>query len=262
MDPRLRRDDRCRTVTGTSALRLASPLYFTSEPRSNVHTMNFPCNLSIPAFALILTLGTPLHAREAPSNGANAEVDAAGSAPAEDVRPDVGEGPKYLGSVSVDPAGFLLFGPTVHGEVGLGPVAVGAGFRWLSPGLLANALFLGGGSDQFAFSYGISLHGNYFFQERLRGFHAGLALEYLQAQVDNPSTGIASISSYFVPQIEGGYRLPLGRFFIGGVVALGYAAQVGSRSEALTPGANPGLFGVSDESSPYGSARLDVGVYF
>lgn len=166
-----------------------------------------------------------------------------------------------LGSVALDPLGFALFGPSLNAEVGLKQFAVGAGFRWFSPGLLANELFLEGG-DAFAFSYGIALRGQYYFLDPLAGPHAGLSVEYLKTRVENDGAGIASVSSYVVPQVEGGYRHAMGTFFVGGVLTVGYAKQASGRIENLPGEDNADAFFVRDESSVYGSARLDLGVYF
>src|SRR5690606_37730072 len=115
--------------------------------------------------------------------------------------------------------------------------------------------------DRFGFSYGVAARGHHYFAGGLRGAHAGLALEYLRTRVETESLQIAALSSYVVPQVEGGYRLALGRFFVGGVVAVGYAAQLSSRIDAQNPDDADG-FTVTNESSIYGSARLDLGVFF
>lgn len=165
------------------------------------------------------------------------------------------------GTLSVDPLGFLLFGPTVNGEAAIGPVGIGAGFRWFSPGLLANKLFLNDGSH-FAFSYGIALRGNYYFLQPLAGPHVGLAVELLHTRAEDDDARIATISTYIIPQIEGGYRLALRRFLVGGVLAVGYAARAASKVDNLPGGNNADLYTVLNESSFYGTARLDLGFYF
>ena len=164
-------------------------------------------------------------------------------------------------AISVDPLGFLLFGPTAHAEAALGRVGLGAGVRWFSAGLLANKLFLNEG-DRFAFSYGLSLHGNYYFIAPLTGPHLGLAVELLHTRGEDDAARIATISNYIVPQLEGGYRHHWGHFMLGGVIAAGYAARLSSRVEDLPGGDSASLYSVNNESSFYGSARLDLGVLF
>jgi len=163
--------------------------------------------------------------------------------------------------VAVDPLGFALFGPTVNAEARVGSVGVGLGFRWLSPGVLANSLFLDEG-DSFGFSYGLAARGHYYLTEPLSGPHIGFAVEYLKTRVENKSSQIATVSSYVVPQIEAGYRFAWPRFFLGGVAALGYAAQVADDVENINGGMSASLYEVEDESSVYGTARLDIGVFF
>lgn len=165
------------------------------------------------------------------------------------------------GTLSVDPLGFLLFGPTVNAEAAIGQVGIGAGFRWFSPGLLANKLFLNDGSH-FAFSYGIALRGTYYFLQPLAGPHVGLAVELLHTRAEDDDARIATISTYLIPQIEGGYRLALRRFLIGGTAAVGYAVRAGSKVENLPGGTNADRYTVVNESSFYGTARLDLGFYF
>lgn len=172
-----------------------------------------------------------------------------------------GEAVEHHGSIFFDPLGFLLFGPSVAGEVGFGNFAAQASFRLFSAGLLSKALFLTD-EDTFAMSYGVALHGDYYFSPGLKGPFVGLAAEYLHSRVENDSAKIATISSYIVPQIEGGYRFGFERWFFGGTAALGYAARVSSEVENLPGGTNADLYTVSNESSPYGTVRLDIGVYF
>ncbi len=167
----------------------------------------------------------------------------------------------HHGSVFVDPLGFLLFGPSIAAEVGLGNFSVQGSFRWFSPGLLSNALFVDDQS-KFGMSYGLALHGQYFFSGGLSGPHVGLAAEFLHTRIEDESAQIATLSSYIVPQLEGGYRLGFERWFVGATGALGYAARISSSVENLPGGTNADSYTVSNESSPYGAIRLDIGVYF
>lgn|GEM_PF-1705277 len=168
----------------------------------------------------------------------------------------------HHGSVFVDPLGFLLFGPTVGVEVAANRFSATLYGRWLSAGVLANKLFLEG-ADSFAFSYGAGLRGRYFLLDNLQGPHAGLGLEFVHSTVDNTPALVATKSSYLVPTIEGGYRLPLGSsLYLGGAAAVGYAFQLSSSVENLSGGSDAGLYGVKDQSTIYGSASLELGVYF
>jgi hypothetical protein len=169
--------------------------------------------------------------------------------------------PRYLGSFALDPAGFLLFGPTATLEFGGGRVAGGATFRWFDPGLLSHELFLKS-ANTFAPSFGGGLRGRYYFRDGFQGFHAGLGLELLASNVENRSALIVTKSLYIVPQLEGGYRFAWSRFFVGPSVALGYAAQLSAQVENLPGGSQAGLYAVENRNSVYGSARLDLGVLF
>jgi len=168
---------------------------------------------------------------------------------------------KHHGAFYVDPLGFLLFGPSLGAEVALGPVGLGATFRWFNPGLLGKALFLDEGS-KFTFSYGLGLNAQYYFLSSLAGPHIGLAAEYLHVALENEGSRYKTVSSYIVPQLQGGYRYGWKRWFIGGVAGVGYAARVSSRIEDLDTGEPPTGAYVQNESSFYGTVRLDLGVYF
>lgn len=181
--------------------------------------------------------------------------------PAQEDPPQGTVSPNHNGSVALDPLGFALFGPTVNAEARVGAIGLGLGFRWLSPGVLANSLFLDEG-DSFGFSYGLAARGHYYLAEPLSGPHIGFAVEYLKTRVENESSQIATLSSYVVPQIEVGYRFAWPRFFLGGVAAMGYAAQVADDVENINGGMSASQYEVEDESSVYGTARLDIGLFF
>lgn len=169
--------------------------------------------------------------------------------------------PERHGSAFVDPLGFLLFGPRVGVELGSGHVSGALYGRWLSGGVLAHTLFLGSG-DEFGFSYGAGAAGRYYLSGGLERVHLGVAVEYLATKVETPSVAIVSKSAYFVPQLEGGYRLPFGSFYADGSVALGYALRLSGKVENLPGGSAASGYVAEDKSSVYGSASLDLGVYF
>jgi hypothetical protein len=169
--------------------------------------------------------------------------------------------PERHGSVFVDPLGLLMFGPRVGVEAGTPHVTGGLYGRWFSPGLLGRSLFLNEGQN-FAFSYGIGARGRYYVGEGQRGFHAGAGAEYLRTRVEEPSALVATTSGYFVPYAEVGYRLGFDRFYAGASAVLGYAARLSGTVENLPGGNNAGSYQANDESSVYGSAALELGVFF
>lgn len=176
-----------------------------------------------------------------------AEPSPAGSAP--------------VASIALDPLGLALFGPSLSADVGIQRFSAGARFRWFSPGLLANALFLAD-DDKFGFSYGLGVNSQYFFLSPLSGPHIGLSLELLNTKVDDDLTLIRTKSTYVIPQLEGGYRHRLGQFFVGAAAGVGYAARASSTVENLPGGDAADSYLVADESSVYGTVRLDLGIYF
>jgi len=169
--------------------------------------------------------------------------------------------PERHGSAFVDPLGFLMFGPRVGVEAGTPHITGGVYGRWFSPGLLGRSLFLNDG-DSFAFSYGVGARGRYYLGEGQRGFHLGAGGEYLRTRVENAAARVATVSGYVVPYAEAGYRLAFDRFYAGASAVLGYAARLSSTVENLPGGNNAGSSEASNESSVYGSAALELGVYF
>lgn len=165
------------------------------------------------------------------------------------------------GSAFVDPLGFLLFGPTLGAELGLGQYSVLAYGRWLDGGLLAKSVFESG-TDKFTFSYGAGLKGRYYFGSGLLGPHVGVAFEALKTRTENHVDKIATNNLVLVPEVEGGYRLGFGRFFIGATVGVGYALQVSKRIDNIDGGNLAGNYTAKDYSTIYGSASLDVGLLF
>jgi len=217
--------------------------------------------------ALLITTSSyfgAAHAQEASvsGDGDEGETREPEVAEADEEAEDAAQPPaRYIGSFALDPAGFLLFGPTAALEFGTGRWTGAASFRWFNPGLVSNALFLGP-SDNFAFSAGGGLRGRYYFEDGFRGAHVGAIFELLQANVENQPALIVSKSLYFVPQVEGGYRFAWGRFFVGPSASFGYAAQLSAAIENLPGGTNADSYVVANRSSVYGSARIDLGVLF
>lgn len=165
------------------------------------------------------------------------------------------------GSAFVDPLGFLLFGPTLGAEFGADKVSGTAYVRWFNVGLLSQALFLNK-PQSFDFSYGLGLRGRYYLLGGLSGPHLGAGVEYLSTRIDDPMNLIATNAHYLVPQVEGGYRFGLGAFYVGGAAALGYAFELSSSVDNLPGGNSASFFQVVNESKFYGSASLELGVYF
>ena len=108
---------------------------------------------------------------------------------------------------------------------------------------------------------GLAARGKYFFQGDLQGPHAGLALEYLRSRVDNDGDQLTPKSSYLIPRLEGVYRFAFGSFFVDPVAAVGYAALLDATTESLSGGDTGRAFVSSNESSVYGSLRVDFGLF-
>jgi hypothetical protein len=169
--------------------------------------------------------------------------------------------PAHHGSAFVDPLGFALFGPRIGAEAGGNHICGALYARWFSPGLLSHSLFLHS-NESFGFSYGIGLRGRYYLGANQSGWHAGLAAEYLHSRVEDQHVRIVTLSSYVVPYAEGGYRLPLGAFYGDVSAGLGYAARLSGDVENLPGGTAAGGYVASQQSSVYGTASLELGVYF
>jgi len=187
-----------------------------------------------------------------------AEEDTTGTAPI--ASPAVPPAPGN-GSVFVDPLGFLLFGPTVGAEIGIGHYSVLAYGRWLDGGLLAKSIFLSG-NGKFTFSYGAGAKGRYYFSRGLLGAHVGLAFEILKTRTEDPDPNIATSNLVLVPEAEGGYRFGFGRFFVGATIAIGYAVQAASSVDNINGGDQARYYVAKDYSTIYGSANLDLGLLF
>jgi hypothetical protein len=169
--------------------------------------------------------------------------------------------PARNGSAFVDPLGFLMFGPRVGVEAG-GNRLTGAVYgRWFDGGLLSHSLFLREGDD-FAFSWGAGLRGRYYFSEGQSGIHAGAGAEYIRTRIETPGVLIAANSTYLVGYVEGGYRLPLGRFYAGLAAALGYAARLSAEVVNLPGGNAASSYAATNKSSIYGTGSLELGVFF
>jgi hypothetical protein len=205
--------------------------------------------------SLTITLFTAVASWLVPAVAAADEAEVAPAAPE-------ASSAAHHGSVFIDPLGFLLFGPTFGVEVGANRLSATLYGRWLSAGVLAHSLFLND-NDSFAFSYGAGLRGRYFFRDNLQGPHLGLGLELVHTQVDDPPDLISTKSTYLVPMLEGGYRLPVSSgFYLGAAVAAGYAFKLSTSVENLPGGSSAAAFVASDKSTVYGSASLELGVYF
>jgi hypothetical protein len=166
-----------------------------------------------------------------------------------------------LGAAFVDPLGFLLFGPTLGAELALGQFSVVAYGRWLDVGMLARSMFESG-NDKFAFSYGGGLKGRYYFKSGLVGPYVDVAIEVLKTRMENQVDRIAINNFILVPEVEGGYRIALGRFFIGIAAGIGYAQQVSKGVENINGGNQAASYSAKDVSTFYGSGNVDLGVLF
>lgn len=167
----------------------------------------------------------------------------------------------HLGSVFFDPLGFALFGPRLGVEAGSGRLSVAASVRWFNPALLSQAFFFGNGYDA-RFSYGAALRGRYYFEDGFAGAHLGVTAEYLRVHAENSAIRIGTHSQYFVPYAEVGYRLPFGQWYADASGGVGYALRVASSVENLPGGTAASSYRVDDKSSVYGTASLDLGLYF
>jgi hypothetical protein len=165
------------------------------------------------------------------------------------------------GSAFVDPLGFLLFGPTLGVEIGIGQYSVVAFGRWLDGGWLAKSMFEND-TDKFAFSFGGGLKGRYYFGAGLVGPHLGLAVELLKTRTENHVDLVAVNNLILVPELEAGYRYGLGRFFAGVTLALGYAQQVSKTVENIEDGNQADFFYAKDVSTFYATGSLDLGLLF
>ena len=165
------------------------------------------------------------------------------------------------GSAFVDPLGFLLFGPRIGVEAGTGQMTGALYGRWFDSGLLSRSMFLKT-NDKFAFSYGFGARGRYYLADGMEGISVGVALEYLRTRIENNVDLTASISTYVVPCAEAGYRMPFGQFYAGVSAALGYAFRASGTIENLPGGSSAKNFVAANESSIYGQASLELGVYF
>jgi hypothetical protein len=166
------------------------------------------------------------------------------------------------GSAFVDPLGFALFGPRLGVEAGTGHVSAALHARYFSAGLLARSLFLDEG-DELGFSYGVGLRGRYYLAENLAGLHLGVAAEYLRTRIEDQANLLVTSSSYFVPYAEGGYRFAFAKSFYADLSAgIGYAFRLSGSVEDLPGGSSASLYEALDESSVYGTASLDLGIFF
>jgi hypothetical protein len=182
------------------------------------------------------------------------------SAESEKVPPPDPSVEQPFGAVTLDPIGFVFFGPQLSAEVMLGRVGLGLSARWFSGGYLSHAMFPRDGED-LVFSYGVAAHVRYYFSG-IGGFYGGAALERLQVRIEDNKTQLeAWESTWWVPQLEVGYRYPVGAFFVGGGAACGYAIRGATKTIDLSGGMDP-LGSVDTDNTIYGSLVGDVGVFF
>ena len=140
--------------------------------------------------------------------------------------------PEHHGSAFVDPLGFLMFGPRVGVDGRQAAHLTGGVYgRWFDPGLLGRSLFLKDGKASPS-ATASARAGATTSAKGTRGFHLGAGGEYLRTRVENAAALIATLSGYFVPYAEVGYRLAFDRFYAGATALLGYAARLsGQRGE-------------------------------
>ncbi len=169
--------------------------------------------------------------------------------------------PDHHGSVFLDPAGFLFFGPSFGLEVGGGRFTGSVYGRWLDAGLLGNVTLLSTG-DRFQFSFGIGARGRFYFADGFAGAHLGLGVEWLRSVVDNSVLLLTMTTNYLIPQIEGGYRWAWSHVFLGLSASAGYAVLLFWRTENLPGGHLAAEVGPSVDRSFYGAAKLEFGVFF
>jgi hypothetical protein len=207
------------------------------------------------SLALGLSGGRPAAAQE--------RVESPGESAAAPAGEGAAESPasSFRASAFVDPLGFALFGPRLGLEAGAGHFSGALAVRWFNAGLLAHSLFLQQG-DAFTFSYGAGARARYYFVPGLEGAHLGIAAEYLSSSVDNHDSLIATHSSYLVPYAEAGYRWAFGHLYADIAGGAGYALRLSSSASNL-PGGDPArTLSVTDESSIYATASLELGFSF
>jgi hypothetical protein len=168
---------------------------------------------------------------------------------------------RHHGSIFADPLGFAIFGPRIGIEGGGSRVAAAVYGRWFNAGLLSHSLFINSGDD-FDFSYGVGVRGRYYAADDMSGWLGGIGVEYIWARAETPSAQILTKSAYVVPQIEVGYRVPLGAWYAGASGGVGYAFKTSGSIEDLPGGTNASLYQVLDKSSVYGTVNVELGVYF
>ena len=215
---------------------------------SETHSTDLPRHL----FGALLLLAVALFAPHAAASDDVPSTEPASSSAAKSA---------HHGSVFIDPLGFLLFGPTLGVEFGSNKISATLYGRWLDAGVASRSLFLGAG-EQFDFSYGVGLRGRYYLHGNGAGPHLGVAAEVLRSRVEAPLSLIVTTSKYVTPMAEAGYRFDLGGAYLGLTGAVGYAFQTSSSIENLPGGLNADRYETTDRSNIYGSANLDLGMYF
>lgn len=110
------------------------------------------------------------------------------------------------GSVSVDVAGLMFFGPTAGLELGWGSFSLAATARAYDLGMIS---YLRNDWDQSLLSgHGLGLKARYFWGPGLSGTYLGLQVEQISYSIetDDLDYKYTVSSSYLVPQVEVGYR--------------------------------------------------------
>jgi hypothetical protein len=199
-----------------------------------------------------------------PTGSENASKPEASPSPTGSGNPNKPEVWSPLGSVFVDPLGFLLLGPTAGAEIGFGHFSAIAYGRWFDVGLVSRAAYATNG-DKLRFSYGAGLKGCYYFKRGLAGLHVGPVLEVLTYGAVTPSFSPNHDYNYswtrwfVVPQVEAGYRFALGRFHLGLAAFIGYKVEV-SKSYVTNQFGAPPL--PSSVHNVFGSGSCDLGFLF
>src|SRR5688572_2960673 len=134
----------------------------------------------------------------------------------------------------------------------------------MNVGLVSHALFSNDSAhESLVFSYGAGLRGRYYLSPGGNSLFAGGGLEYLRARIeDTDEDREAYLSSFWIPHVDGGYRLLLGRLFLGAGAGIGYAFAGSTETVDLSGGEDPELLPVAKEDKPYTAVFLDVGVTF
>jgi hypothetical protein len=132
----------------------------------------------------------------------------------------------------------------------------------MSAGLVSQQLF-STGDEELRFSYGGGLLGRYYFAPEFTSLYLGGGLELLSIRIEDTTVDReAYLSTWWIPQIEAGYRFGFGRARVGIGAALGYAFVGAHRTEDLSGGEDSDLRPVDTDGKPYGAGKLELGMVF